>query len=94
VKAPQLYQELKQLAEKLGVPVVEKSFRNAGVPVQSGMCKVREEFRFVMDRNLPVAEKNRLLGECLATLDHNSVFVVPAAREFIQKQVQKQELAG
>jgi hypothetical protein len=90
VKAPQLYQELKQLAEKLGAPVVEKSFRNAGVPVQSGLCKVREEFRFVMDRNLPVSEKNRLLGECLAAMDHSSVFVVPAVREFVQKH----EVAG
>ncbi|MFP4032584.1 MAG: hypothetical protein ACLFRG_04195 [Desulfococcaceae bacterium] len=94
MKAPQLYPELKRLAEKLGVPVVEKSFRNAGVPVQSGLCKVREEFRFVMDRNLPVSEKNRLLGECLASMDHSSVFVAPAVRDFIQKQFEKQELAG
>lgn len=86
MKAPELYQELKTLAEKLGVPVVEKSFRNAGVPVQSGLCTVHEEPRFVMDRNLPAAEKNRILGECLASLDHPSVFTLPAIRDFIEKQ--------
>lgn len=86
MKAPELYQELKQLADRLGVPVMEKSFRNAGVPVQSGLCKVRGEFRFVMDRNLPVAEKNRVLGECLASLENDAVFVMPAVRDFLHKQ--------
>lgn len=85
MKAPELYQELKQLADRLGVPVIEKSFRNAGVPVQSGLCKVRGEFRFVMDRNLPVAEKNRILGECLASLETDAVFAMPAVRDFLQK---------
>jgi hypothetical protein len=86
VKAPELYRELKALAERLGVPVVEKSFRNAGVPVQSGLCTVREEPRFVMDRNLPVPEKNRILGECLATLDRGSAEMAPHVRDFLEKQ--------
>jgi len=85
MKAEQLYQELKDLAEKLGIKVAEKNFRNAGLPVRSGLCKVKEQEMFIMDKHLSIHEKNATLAETLAGLPHESVYVIPAIREILEK---------
>ncbi len=85
MKPEQMYQELKDLAEKLGITVTEKSFRNTGLPVKSGLCRIREKPVYIMNRNLPLANKSRLLAECLVEMDHEQVFVVPVVREFLDR---------
>lgn len=85
MKPEQLYQELKHLAEKLGIRVKEKSFRNTGIPVKSGLCKVKGEELFIMDRNLKVFEKNLVLAETLSEMSHENIYVVPAVREMLDK---------
>lgn len=85
VKAEQLYQELKELAEKLEVTVSEKNLRTAGIPVQSGLCRVNGRQLFVMDKHLSIHKKNVVLSSCLARMDHENVFVVPAVRDYLDQ---------
>jgi len=87
MKPEQIYQELKDLAEKLGIKVAEKSFRNiaAGIHFQSGLCKIREKDMYIMDRNLSLSQKNEILAECLAGMDYENIYMVPALREFLDK---------
>lgn len=87
MKPEQIYQGLKELAEKLGIKVTEKSFRNvaAGIHFQSGLCKVREKDVYIMDRNLPFSQKNEVLAECLTGMDYENIYMVPALREFLDK---------
>ena len=85
MKAEQLYQHLKDLAEKLGITVNEHSFRNAGVKVKSGFCKVKEKDVFIMDRNLPLNRKTGVLAEFLGQMPCDTVYVIPAVRDFIKK---------
>jgi len=80
----QLFEALKAAAERLGVRVTEKSFRNVGIPVESGLCKVRGRKMFILDRNKALREKIRLLGECLAELPNEQVFMMPFTREYIE----------
>ncbi len=61
----ELLKELKSAAEILGMPVREKSFRNIGIPVKSGYCRIHEEDLFLLDRNMNIADKNRILKEIL-----------------------------
>ena len=89
MKADNLYQELIHLAERLGIDVSEKSFRNVGVTVQSGFCVVRGKQRIIVDRNVSVGEKSRIVAECLAELPLDQVYVIPGLREFIQKHTVK-----
>ena len=44
----QVYQQLSELAERLGISVSEKNLRQVGIRVQSGLCKVRGESVFIM----------------------------------------------
>ncbi len=81
MKPEQLYQHLKEISEKLGIEVMEQSFKQAGFPVKSGFCIVKEEKRFIMDRNLSQFNKNRVLIEFLRQQPIDEIFIPPAVRE-------------
>ncbi|AOY58965.1 hypothetical protein [Desulfococcus multivorans] len=81
----QLFEAMKTAAERLGVLVAEKSFRNVGIPVESGLCTVRGKKMFILDKNRTLREKIRLLGECLAELPNEEVYLMPFMREYIEE---------
>lgn len=85
MKADQLYQELKNLAEKLGIKVMEKNLNTPGIQVKSGLCKVKGEDIYLMDKNLPLHMKNQLLASCLNKASRDDIYIIPAVREFIDK---------
>ena len=85
MKSEHLYHELKAAAEKLGVTVAEKSFRNVGIPVESGLCTVKGRRMYIVDRNKTLSEKVQLLAGCLAGLPTEQIFMVPYVREYIEK---------
>ena len=83
MKDEQLYQELKNLAEKLEVTVAEHSFKNAGVAVKSGFCVVKSKKHCIIDRNARLKVKIDVLAELLARIPHEHIFVVPAVRDLL-----------
>lgn len=85
MKPEQIYQELKELAEKLGIPVSEQNFRATGVKAKSGLCKVKGKRLFIMDKHKSVSKKIRILAAQLAKMPHEDVFIVPAVRELLEK---------
>ena len=80
MKPEQLYQELKALAEKLGITVSEQNLRKTGVPVKSGRCTVKGEERFIMDKHRPLRAKIEMLADCLCRFPLEDVYIVPAVR--------------
>jgi hypothetical protein len=85
MKVEQLYQELKDLADKLDVAVSEQNFRNAGVQVQSGHCKVKNKNHCIIDKHLRLSRKVDALAECLSLFPHESIFIRPAVRELLEQ---------
>ncbi len=85
MKPEQIYQELKELAEKLNITVIEQSFKQAGIKVKSGFCIVMGQQRFIMDKNKTIHEKNEFLAACLAKMPHEDIYVVPAVRKLLIK---------
>jgi len=85
MKPEQLYQELKHLAEKLNLQVLEQNFRTTGIHVKSGYCKVKGKDHCIIDKHLRVNQKMEVLGECLSVLPHESVFAIPAVREYLDR---------
>ena len=85
MKPEQLYQELKHLAEKLNLNVSEQNFRNSGIHVKSGYCKVKGEDHCIIDKHLRLAQKMEVLAECLNGLPHENIYVMPTVREFIDR---------
>ena len=85
MKPDQLYQELKDLADKLNITVSEQNFRISGIRVKSGMCKVKGKDMIILDKNKSVYKKNKILATCLSQMPLEDLYIVPAVREWLQK---------
>lgn len=85
MKPEQLYHELKILAEKLGVQVSEQNFRNTGIRVKSGSCIVKDVPHCIIDKHLRLNQKVEILAENLSRMPHESIYVVPAVREYLER---------
>ena len=89
MKPEDLYQELVELAEKLQVSVSEQNLRITGIKVKSGLCKVKGEYLFIMDKHKPLNKKAKILAKCLSQMDHEKIYVVPAVREVLNRHTEK-----
>ena len=85
MKPHQLYQELKDLAERLQIEVYEHNLKTSGVKVQSGLCCVKGQNMFIMDKHASVHKKIRNLAALLAGVPHEDLYVIPAVRELLEK---------
>jgi hypothetical protein len=85
MKPEQVYQELKDIADRLGVAVEEHNFRNAGIRVKSGTCVVHGRPLVIIDKHKPLAKKIRVLASALSALPHDTIYMVPALRDVIAK---------
>ncbi len=81
MKPEQMYRQLKEVAEKLEIEVLEHGFPNTGISFRSGLCKVKGKDVFIMDKNLPVRGKIQILAECLSLKVHENLFLLPAVRD-------------
>lgn len=88
MKQEQIYQELKDIAQKLGLTVAEKSFRNLGITVRSGFCRIKNENKFLMDKHKSLEHKISILATELNTYDLESIYIMPAIREILQAHAQ------
>jgi len=85
MKPEQIYQELKELAEKLEVTVSEQNLRTAGIKVKSGLCKIKGKNLFIMDKHKSIRKKIKILASQLAKMPNENIYIVPAVREMIEK---------
>ena len=85
MKPDQIYQDLKELAEKLDVTVSEQNLRSTGIKAKSGICKVKGKNILIMDKQISLRDKNEILATCLSKLPHENIFIVPALRDFLNK---------
>ncbi len=93
MKPEQIYQDLKDLAERLGVTVSEQSFRASGIPVKSGCCLIKGELHCIIDKNITLHKKTTVLAQSLFDLPHENLYVVPAVRDIIIKHGRKKNSA-
>ena len=81
----QIYHDLKELAEKLGISIKEHNFRGAGIHVKSGFCKVKGKMLIILDKRRPTADKNEVILSCLSQMPHEDIFIVPYLRELLNQ---------
>jgi hypothetical protein len=89
MKPEQMYQHLKELSEKLGIEVIEKSFKRIGFHVRSGSCKIKDKNVFLMDKHRSIRDKVGLLAECLGAIPSDDEYVVPAVRDLLKRYKKK-----
>jgi len=89
MKPDQLYQELKDLAERMQITVSEQNLKTSGVKVKSGLCSVKGQNLFIMDKHKSVHKKIRILAAQLASLPHEDLYILPTVREMLEKYAEK-----
>jgi hypothetical protein len=72
--------ELEAAAAKLGVQVQIDTLAGEGMG-QGGLCKVRGQWRVIIDKRASPGERVVLLARALAGFDLEGVFLSPEARE-------------
>lgn len=92
MKPEQIYQELKDLAEKLAVTVSEQNLRTAGIKVKSGLCTVKGKDMFIMDKHKSIHKKIKILAAQLANIPNEDIYLIPAIREILNKYAEKSKL--
>jgi hypothetical protein len=85
MKHHDLYIHLKELAEQLGIRFYEKNFRNAGIQVTSGLCKIEGVRHFFMDKHKKIREKTEILAAALSRFPLDDIYIIPAVRDFIEQ---------
>ena len=89
MKPEQIYQELKDLAEKLAVTVSEQNLRTAGIKVKSGLCTVKGKNVFIMDKHKSIHKKIKILATQLANMPNEDIYLIPVIREMLNKYTEK-----
>jgi hypothetical protein len=85
MKPDQLYQELKDLAERMQISVLEQNLKTSGLKVQSGLCTIKGQKLFIMDKHKSVHKKIKILAAQLARISHEDMYIIPAVRELLEK---------
>jgi len=85
MKPEQLYQGLKDLADRLDIIVSEQKLSTESLKVKSGLCKIRGQLVMILDKQLSVYKKSAILAACLSDMPHDAIFVIPAVREFLAR---------
>ena len=86
MKPAELYQHLQEIASKLGITISEQNLRATGVNAKSGLCRVKGQQVFIMDKHLTVREKIETLSECLRQLPLDDIYLMPAIRKYLFDQ--------
>jgi len=74
--------ELEKLAETLKVKVSYEPMAGL-VQGKGGLCKVRGEYRIIIDRRLRPRERIQIIAGALSTFDTDAHFVPPQVRELL-----------
>ncbi len=91
MKADQLYQNLLDLAEKLDIKVTEENLKISGIKVKSGLCTLKGEKKFILDKKKSIKVKTQLLAECISDFPFDDIYIIPAVREVLDKYSKKDD---
>ena len=85
-RSEQLCEELKTLAERVGLKVREEILlREVGYHARSGTCLVRGEEVLFVDRSLPAGDRVAVLICELRRRDLHGVYISPALRRLLER---------
>lgn len=80
IKPDELLSHFEQLAEQMGIVLVEGRGDFKG-----GYCQVNDEEFIVLNQTKPLESRLRVLAETFGQLEIADRYMVPALREFIEK---------
>jgi hypothetical protein len=74
----ELFAVLYEAAFAAGVEVIQDRLNRSG-----GVCRVNGRVHVIFDERAPYREKNRLIVEGMAMIDHDAAYLPPRVRELL-----------
>jgi hypothetical protein len=84
MKMDRVLVELEEAAKNAGVTVQHDSLTGEGTG-QGGLCKVRGEWRIIIDRKATPGEKVVVLAQALGSFDLEGVYLSPEVRDLLAR---------
>jgi hypothetical protein len=78
-------QHFEDLAEKLGIEIVDEKLGETEFPVKGGLCKVKGTFKIFLDRSESIEARIEILAKALSSFDLENVYLVPYIREVLER---------
>ncbi|NOY68995.1 MAG: hypothetical protein GXP53_05810 [Deltaproteobacteria bacterium] len=72
-----------EIAGKINIRISEQNLKTTGVNAKSGLCRIKGEPVFIMDKRLILSEKILLIGNTLNQFPLDDIYIVPAVRNFL-----------
>lgn len=76
--------ELEDLAEKLDVKVTYEKMTGEGMG-SGGLCKVKGQWRIIIDRKTTTVDRVAILARALARFDTEPYFLSPSVRRLVDR---------
>ncbi len=86
MKESAIFQELEEIAGKLNIKVCSVNLRKYSYGSKSGLCRVGDEYRIIIDKHLYLSEKVDVLIDALQNFDMDTDSVNPDIKRFIEKR--------
>jgi hypothetical protein len=87
MKESAILQHLEEIAEKLSIKVDYVNLRKDYYNLKSGLCKVKGEYRIIIDKYLHLSEKIDVLIDALSEFDIDGLYVQPYVRRLFEKRL-------
>jgi hypothetical protein len=86
MKAEHITEILETAAGQLGVKVQYDTLVASGPTGGGGLCKVKGEWRIIIDKKTAPSERASILADALATMDTEGIFLPPKVRELVAQR--------
>ena len=86
MKAEHITEILETAAGQLGVKVQYDTLVASGPTGGGGLCKVKGEWRIIIDKKTAPSERASILADALAAMDTESIFLPPKVREMLAQR--------
>ena len=81
MKPTAVFQEFEQIAEKLGIRILQEKGNFNG-----GYCFLEEKCIIVINKLKPIEQRIRALAKAFSRLDTSQIYLKPAIREMIETE--------
>jgi len=79
-----LFNELTELAERLGISVRDENINIEESSSNGGLCRVDGKYFLILNSKAAVEEKNRVMIKALTQFDLGAIFIKPFIRELLE----------
>ncbi len=85
MKESAIYQGLEDIAQMLDVKVCTVNMRKYSYSIKSGLCRVKGEYRVILDKHLHLSEKIDVLVDALQTFDFDISSLEPPIKKLMER---------